>query len=284
MNVSVTPRYDRIVSLVFVVIIGLAVIFLIDVNPNILRARLGGDLPIITVSWLLIASLVMITSAGADLLARSHPQMQTRALPVLNLGFVAFELAPAFWILPSFSVVSSFAFFRLFNNLLPGTAFVFALGAAGGLLLLVLTAQHYALERDTTRSQQARLLLQIVAFLLAFGIFCAIFFARLRTVYAAPLIGASATALAYALFQLSPRRGQFGMALLVGLILAETIWALNYWATTFLLGGLVLLIIFYVLVSLLQHHMEGTLQRRLLVEYSLVGSGVLVAVAAVTLL
>ena len=46
MTPSPKPRYDRIVSLVLLVLIGLAVVFLIDRNPDILRARLGGDLPV----------------------------------------------------------------------------------------------------------------------------------------------------------------------------------------------------------------------------------------------
>ena len=53
---SPKPRYDRIVSLVLLVLIGLAVVFLIDRNPDILRARLGGDLPVITLSWALVIS------------------------------------------------------------------------------------------------------------------------------------------------------------------------------------------------------------------------------------
>src|ERR687884_1535212 len=120
---SPKPRYDRIVSLVLLVLIGMAVVFLIDRNPDILRARLGGDLPIITLSWALVASLVVITSTGADVFIRSHPQMQTRALPTINLGIVALELAPGFWILPSFAIVSPFAFFRLFSSSLQMTAF-----------------------------------------------------------------------------------------------------------------------------------------------------------------
>src|SRR4026208_1652852 len=63
---SPKPRYDRIVSLVLLVLIGLAVVFLIDRNPDILRARLGGDLPVITLSWALVISLMVITATGAD--------------------------------------------------------------------------------------------------------------------------------------------------------------------------------------------------------------------------
>lgn len=279
MRPTSAPRYDRIISLIAVVLLGLAVIFLIDSNPNILRLRPGADLPVITVSWLLIGSLVIIASAGADLLARSHPAMQHRQLPVLNLGVVALELAPGFWILPSFTIISSFAFFRLFSGQLQGAAFALAIAAAGGLLLAVLVCQHYALDREGQVSQPAQLALQAMAYLLAFGCFSAVYYARLRTLYSAALIGASGTLLAYALLTWAPRRNLALLALLVGLILAEATWALNYWALSFLLGGTILLVLFYVITSLLHHQAAGTLRRRLVVEYGLLGSAMLLAVA-----
>ena len=280
---SPTPRYDRIVSLVLLVLLGLAVVFLIDINPNILRARLGGDLPVITVSWLLIASLVVITSTGADVFIRGHPQMQTRTLPTINLGFVALEFAPGFWILPSFAIIASFAFFRLFSASLQMTAFILALAAAGGLLLAALLGQHYALDRRPEVRHNARLGLQTITFLLAFGIFSAIYYTRLRTLYSAALIGAAGMLLAYALLQWTPsRRGLLLLSGLVGLTLAEATWALNYWAAPFLLGGALLLVIFYVAIGLLQHHLEGTLSRRVFWEYGLLGGGLLVAVVVAT--
>jgi len=280
---SPTPRYDRIVSLVLLVLLGLAVVFLIDINPNILRARLGGDLPVITVSWLLVASLVVITSTGADVFIRGHPQMQTRTLPTINLGLVALELAPGFWILPSFAIIASFAFFRLFSASLQMTAFILALAAAGGLLLAALLGQHYALDRRPEVRHNARLGLQTITFLLAFGIFSAIYYTRLRTLYSAALIGAAGMLLAYALLQWTrSRRGLLLLSGLVGLTLAEATWALNYWAAPFLLGGALLLVIFYVATGLLQHHLEGTLSRRVFWEYGLLGGGLLMAVVIAT--
>lgn len=280
---SPTPRYDRIVSLVFVILIGLAVIFLIDGNPNTLRIVLGGDLPTITLSWFLIASLMVISSAGADLLARSHPQMQSRALPALNLGVARFEVAPSFWVLPSFSVVASFAFFRLFSGVLEGAAFALALVAAGGSLLVVLVAQHYALDRSPQVSRPAQTVLQVVGYLLAFGSFSAVAFTQYRTLYSASMIGLAALLLAYALLSFTPRAGSLTLATLVGLTLAEATWALNYWATTFLIVGTVLLVIFYIVVSLLQHRAEAPLARRLLLEYGLLGGGLFVAIVYVAL-
>jgi hypothetical protein len=279
---SPLPRYDRIASLVLIVVLGLAVILWIDINPNILRARLVGDLPTITVSWLLIASLVVITSAGADLLVRSHPQMQIRTLPTFNLGVMTVEVVPGFWILPAFCVIGSFAFFRLFSASLQGMAFVLALVAAGGLLLAVLVAQHYSLDRDPPTAQRARLVLLVITYLLAFSCFSAIYFTRLRTLYAATLVGGTATLLAYEVLRWTSRQGGRRLALIIGLVLAETIWALNYWPAPFLLGGTLMLVIFYVTTSLVQHHLAGTLQRRLLVEYGLFGSGLLAALIFAT--
>src|SRR5262245_14184423 len=115
---ALRPRYDRVVSLVLLVLIGLTVVFLIDINPSNFRARLGGDLPAITLSWLLIGSLVLITSTGADILIRAHPEMQTRTLPTINLGVARVELAPGFWILPAFAIIAPFALFRLFSGTL----------------------------------------------------------------------------------------------------------------------------------------------------------------------
>jgi hypothetical protein len=74
------------------------------------------------------------------------------------------------------------------------------------------------------------------------------------------------------------------LALIVGLMLAEATWALNYWATTFLLAGTLLLVIFYIAVSLLQHAAAGALPRRLLIEYGTLGGGLGLVVIYATLM
>jgi hypothetical protein len=268
---------------VILVLIGMAVIFAIDINPNNFRALLGGDFPAITVSWLLIASLVLITSTGADVFIRSHPTMQARHLPAIRLGSFELEFAPGFWILPSLSIIVSFAFFRLFSATLQTVAFILALGAAGSLLLGSLIAQHYALDRRPEVRQSARLGLQTITFLLAFAGFSAIYFARLRWLYSGVLIGVLAVLLVYALLQWSTQRGGIlVLALTVGVMLAEATWALNYWAAPFLLGGALLLVIFYIVSGLIQHHLEGTLSRHVMIEYGTLGTLLLAGVVYVT--
>ena len=275
---SPKPRYDRIVSLVLLVLLGLAVVFLIDFNPYNIRAQLGGDLPVITASWVLIASLVTITSTGADVFIRAHPQMQTRTLPTIRLGKFEIEVAPGFWILPSMVIVTSFAFFRLFSAPLEMLAAMAALIVAGVLLLATLIAQHYALDRRPEVQRMARLALQAVTFLLAFGIFSAVYYARIRTLYSASMIMASGTLLAYTLLQWTPQRqGRLLLACVVGLTLGEVTWALNYWSAPFLMGGALLLVVFYITTGIIQHQLENRLSKQVMFEYGLLG-GVLLAV------
>jgi hypothetical protein len=272
------------VSLVLLVLIGLTVIFLIDINPSNFRARLGGDLPAITLSWVLIASLVLITSTGADIIIRSHPEMQTRTLPAINLGIIRIEIAPGFWILPAFAIIAPFALFRLFSGSLGTLAGIIAVSVSGGLLLGTMLGQHYALDRRPEPRQAARLALQIITLLLAFGLFSAIYYARLRWLYTATLTAIGGALLAYALLQWAPRRGSLPLlAALVGITLAEATWALNYWAAPFLLGGVLLLAIFHVVTGLLQSHLEGELSARIIAEYSLVGGSLITVVAIAAL-
>lgn len=283
MSSSPRPRYDRIVSLVILVVIGMAVIFAIDVNPAIFRVWIGGDFPVITVSWLLIASLVFITSTGADIFIRAHPAMQTRTMPTLRLGRFELEFAPGFWILPSLSIITSFAFFRLFSESLQTLAFVLALAAVGMLLLGSFVAQHYALDRAPEVRTRAQLALQIIAYILAFAGFSAIYYARLRWLYAGVLVGVLAALLAYALLQWSTvRSGRALLALAIGVVLGEAMWALNYWAAPFVLGGALLLIIFYIASGTIQHHLQHTLSRQVLIEYGTLGTLLLASVTFVT--
>jgi hypothetical protein len=49
-----------------------------------------------------------------------------------------------------------------------------------------------------------------------------------------------------------------------------------------LLGGALLLLVFYVSVSLITHYLSGTLQRRVIIEYALLGGGLFAAVVYAT--
>jgi intracellular septation protein A len=59
-------------------------------------------------------------------------------------------------------------------------------------------------------------------------------------------------------------------AAIAGLVLGQATWALNYWRLDSLTGGLVLLLLFYDVVGLSQHAVQGHINRRVLLEYGLI--------------
>ena len=56
-------------------------------------------------------------------------------------------------------------------------------------------------------------------------------------------------------------------SLLIGLLLGESAWALNYWRLSALAGGMTLLLIFYVIVGVVQQALLNRLTRRTLIEF-----------------
>lgn len=281
------PRYERMLPLISLVVLGLLVVFLLESNPdNPLVARISSDLPVISVAWMVIGVLVIVISTGAEILARKHPQLEHSTLLTLPGRLRHIEFAPLFWILPSMAVVSSFAFFRLFRDTLQSMALVLVLLTSAGMLTATLIAQHYDLDRNAQVREKAKIGLQVVAYLVAFGLFSSIMFGRFRALLTAGMIGAVCVPLAYRLLarSVNDHRRPLTIALgVVGAVLAETSVILTYWPAPFLVQGTVLLMLFYVLVSTLQHDQAGTLNRRIGMELALLGMLVLLVLGVATL-
>ncbi|MFN3372145.1 MAG: hypothetical protein ACK44M_01105 [Chloroflexus sp.] len=277
---SPQPRYEQIVTIAFIVTIGLAIVFLIDTSTVNPRFAFGGDLPDISLSWLLIGSLALLAAMGADWVARSHPHPMNWI--IRSFGPLR-SVTPAFWFLPGLSVVAAYAFWQLFNSVLGGTAFLLALIVTAGMLIVTLAAQYFSLDRRADLHTPAQIVLHIIGYLIAFGSFSAIYYTRYRTLYSATMAALVSAFLIYALLNIQRRPVSVGVALIAGIGIAELMWALNYWQTTFLLAGVVLVTVLYVVVGLLGYACIGQLNRRLLLEYSLVGIALIGGVAYMSL-
>jgi hypothetical protein len=66
---------------------------------------------------------------------------------------------------------------------------------------------------------------------------------------------------------------------IVGVVLGEVTWALNYWPLPNLSAGLLLLLIFYVLVSLAQNGLQGRLSARVVAEFFVVAAVAVLLIA-----
>lgn len=281
------PRFDRILPLISLVVVGLLIVFLIESNPEYpLVARISNDLPVISVAWFVILLLVIIISTGADLLAKSHPALEHRTLLVLPRWLGNVEIAPLFWILPSFVVMSAFAFFRLFRERFAGTAFVLILLVCGGLLTITFLSQHYTLDKDSEVRDKARVSGQAVSYLTMFGLFSAIMHERYRLLFTAGLCALVSVPMAYRLLArtVNDHRRPLTIALLVvGTVIAEASAIMIFWAAPFLTSGILLTALFYVLVNVLQHAQNGTLDQRIGWELGLLGTIVFAVLATSTL-
>lgn len=285
------PRFDRIVPLVTLVLVGLGVVFLLELNTQFLVVNLGENLPTFSIAWPLIGVLALVTGIGVELIARSYSKLYASGwITTIGFGQRMIELALPLWIVPALTPIAMFAFFRLFKGGLQTNAYLLVLVATALLLVVLLAAQHYLIEGDAQTRRTARNVQSVAAYALMFAIFSVITFNRYRTLYALILVFPSTLLLAADLLR-NRVPALWLTAAGVALVLVESYWALNYWPSSFWLNSAALLVVFYVLVGLIQGASEAAdgqepihvgLTRRVLLEYGLVGSGALIALAIAT--
>ena len=146
----------------------------------------------------------------------------------------------------------------------------------------------------------------LVVYATALLLFVGIYGTRLRALLASPAMGMAAALLALSLWRNGPRlydiaslsrfslvakaamgeAGRQGIllpSLVVGLVLAQVAWPLLYWPVPALLGGLVLLAVFYAAAGLMAAAVHGTMHRGMAAEYALVGLASLAIIVAAVL-
>ncbi|MFN8634986.1 MAG: hypothetical protein U0893_14100 [Chloroflexota bacterium] len=206
-----------------------------------------------------------LIGAAGELHARLHPAFAR----------VAERTAYTLWILPGLLVWTAGLALVLWrpDDLILGRG----LPLIGALLvgLAVFTQdRELAVAEDAGESiVLPKQLLSFLTYLAAFGLFTLVYQIKERS-----LISATTTALVAALLSLVLLRGSgaplsrtFLYGVLIGLSMGEVTWALNYWVVRELVGGAVLLLIYYVMVGLIEIVLRGELSRKLLFEYFGVG-------------
>ncbi|MBX5490721.1 MAG: hypothetical protein IRZ14_06145 [Chloroflexi bacterium] len=148
--------------------------------------------------------------------------------------------------------------------------------AVGGAAVLgiLLIAQQRELSLPAGGHRAAEFVVNLGVFLSAFALFAAVREARLPGVEDALVAGLLATTLAMVPLRraLASLSRTCTYAALTGLIVGQMAWALAYWTLPTLLGGAVLLLLFYVLVGLSEAMLDRSFDRRILLEYGVVGA------------
>ncbi|MGD2143914.1 MAG: hypothetical protein PVF54_05490 [Anaerolineae bacterium] len=260
---------DRVSVLLAVLVLGSILFRFIELPEQVYRLQaLGSPLEIHASGTLLLITLTVgLACTGTSLIVHDHPHLvEKTGRPV----YIA-------WILPAVQAGLS-AYLLSLAPTLPiwvGGLIVFAIGMG-----LTVAAEYTTVSPGAPGYPAARLTLNVLAYLMAFVLFVLIYQTRSRSLVTATMTLLTAAVLALDL--LSVADVQVGRILpfagIIGLIIGESTWALNYWLVSAWVGGLLLLLIFYLAINIAHQHLLERLSASALVEFSAVTVAVLLVV------
>lgn len=267
--------YDRVSVIVGTILIGIILLLVLQIPSRTFEfSPLGTPLTVqVTANWLVSTLLLGLACSGTEAVMRTHPLVRRK---IVRYTFPD-------WILPGLSTLALAQFLPQSPNLF---YWLLGLSLGGGVLAWLILANYQLVDANQAASASpvsdaqanettahktpwVRNGLDIAAYVLALTFFTLIYRTKLRS-----LVTASQVSIVAGLLSLSILRSEnrnwpqtFLHTTLIGLVLGETTWALNYWQANSLTVGVLLMLLFYVLVGLVQQHMRGTLGRRTVVEF-----------------
>ena len=253
---------ERLSVLVGLIVLSLSLLPLIEspattgVGTSFLGTPLRLEFSATTFVSLLAAAL---TCAGVDTLMRVHPRVRRGEV---NRTF-------QYWIIPALTVVVAA---QILSNVSEARTWIIGLALTGAVLWAVAAAEYAAIDPDGSTAGRARLFLNALAYILAVLLFGLVWNTRARSLISATVTLLVAAGLAFDL--LWATRAAAGrvllLALSVGLILAQSNWAINYWRTDVFTAAVSQLLVFYALVGLANQYLIDRLNRRVLIEFAAV--------------
>jgi len=260
---------DRLSVLIAVLLLGSLLFRFIELPEQVWRLEpLGSPLEVrITGVWLLIALMVGVVCTGTNLILHGHPHLgEHPGRPI----YIA-------WILPG--VMAGLSAFLL-EQIASWPAWIGGLFLVGVGISLVIAAEYAVVCPDAARYPVARLALNMLAYLLIFVLFTLIYQTRTRSLVTATLMMSAAALFALDLLGIAdvPFKRVLPLAGIVGLIIGEATWAINYWQIRAWAGGLFLLLVFYVTVNVAHQYLLERLRTSILVEFAVVAAVVLVVI------
>lgn len=265
------PRVNRDrLSVLIALILLTSVLFRFVQLPQVTRRfhLLGSPLEVnLTGTSLLVVLVGGLTAMGARYVLAAHPDAPDRLSRPLYFS----------WVLPG--LLGGMAAYLV--ELAPG-----AVVWGGGLLIAMLlvgvtvAAEFAALSPRHPAATRSRLGLNILAYLLAFLFFYLIYRTRARSLVTATEVTLVAFLIALDLLGVAGTRPTRVVLYsgIVGLLVGEMTWALNYWRVDNWTAGLLLLLFFYLLTGVVQQHLLDRLRPAILLEFGLVTVGVLALV------
>lgn len=265
---------DRISVITWLFVFALGISQLYTLPTTMISLRALGSPVSIALTKTLVAALVLaiFAAAGVESVIRAHPRFITEPRWGWAWPFGALPMAIAIiavYVLP----------------LAPTRPMqVLVLLASGGLMILALFSLYTTVERGQAGFRRSRLVLDALSYGAALVLFLFVYQTRTRSLLSGTLIALTATLLAIELLRSTTEHplSVLTYGAITGMILGQVTWALNYWwAISSLTGGLLLLLIFYIIVGIAQHGLQEHLNRRILLEFALFAIVALVLITVV---
>lgn len=257
---DVDPR-DRIGVATWMVVLGLGVSLLLELPSAEISFWAFGSPVTIPITGPLIAAvyLAVLAAAGAHSVVTVHSLYITGATKRRTWTYWALPMALtilATMLLPT----APSAFIQVIGLLLSGVL----LGLAYGGLYVTVAPGKPGFRR-------ARLWLDALAYGSALLLFLFVYQTRTRSLVSGTLVAITALLLAIEILRTATDRSLVAITYggIIGLVLGQVTWALNYWVLPGLTGGLLLLLIFYLMVGIAQQGLLGRLNRRVLLEFAI---------------
>jgi hypothetical protein len=209
--------------------------------------------------WILLM-VTGLVALGTDGILRTHPS-------AIEQDDVAWT-APLLF-LPTLLALSSGLFLE---DRLSGYWTVLGVFVAGGLMGTVLYAEYISVEAYSPKYAGARFVLNLGTFLTAFGFFAVVYSFDVDLVPAAVTVGLVSLLLSVEIVRESdadPVRALV-FAAAVGIVVAQTRWALYFLPIDSFLAGVFLLLVFYLASGLVQHHLNDDLKPPVVAEFSVI--------------
>lgn len=220
--------------------------------------------------WAFVAVMIVATCVGTYQVLGAHPRAG-RPVGLASLGIPVL-------VLPAMIVLGSFLFLRL-PAVSHGIATAAGLVATAAVLAGALYAEYETLDPTGPRYRQARLILSLIAYVLAFALYSAIFAPKFRSILSATAVLVASGLIAAELLRGTGRPASHPLWVgVIALVLGQATWALNYWVLGALAGGAILLLIFYTVTGIVRSHLNDALVPSVLTEHLAVAGVGLAAV------
>ncbi len=260
---------NRLSILVAVLLLGSVLFRFIELPEQTWKLQpLGSPLEIrITGTWLLTALMVGLVCTGTNLILHGHPHLEENPGRPIYIS----------WILPG--IMAGLSAYLL-SHIYIWPLWMLGLLVTGVSISLIVSAEYTVVSPRDSNYPRARLALNMLTYLLAFILFATIYQTRTRSLVTATLMLLTSALLALDLLSVADTRFRRVVlfAGIVGLIIGESTWVLNYWQISAWAGGLFLLLIFYFATNVAHQYLLERLSMSALIEFTAVTIIVLVII------